>query len=100
MGRMNTAPPAASVCIMKTTLLAGVLALSLFSTAAFAGDRDHAASPVPGAVYSNDNRGPGYQNADFRFGDRRDEGFARSHRGHGSYELVTNQVWVPGATTQ
>jgi hypothetical protein len=80
---------------MKTTLL---VAVSLLSTAAFASEPcAHDATPVQPGVYQQDYQPSGYQNANYR---GYDEGFARSHRGHGQYVLETQQQWVPGATTQ
>jgi hypothetical protein len=85
---------------MKTMLLAGSLALSLMSTAALADDCDHAATPAPpsGTAFGVGYQNPGYQNADYRPG--YDEAFARSHRGHGQYELQNVQRWVQGGSTQ
>ncbi|MBK7864972.1 MAG: hypothetical protein IPJ65_41515 [Archangiaceae bacterium] len=75
---------------MKTTLLAGSLALSLFSTAALADDCDRGApQPPPGAAY-----GVGHQDPTFR------QGELRSHRGPGAYQLQTTQRWVQGGTQQ
>jgi hypothetical protein len=73
---------------MKTTLLAG-LAVSLFSTAAFADDCDHGASPVA----------PGYVNANY-YGNRYDRRPPAPRNDRGRYELQSRQRWVPGQVTQ
>ena len=80
-------------------LLAGSLALSMLSTAAFADDCDHGAPPAPpsGTAYGV-GFDRGYQNADYRYGD--DDGFAHSNRGRGQYVLQNVQRWVSGGTQQ
>lgn len=85
---------------MKTTLLAGAVAVGLFSTAAFA--QSYAPAPPSGVAFGVSNGGYYDDGYGPRRGgvDRDGDGDVDRRDRRGRYELRNVQQWVPGQMTQ